>query len=300
VKNRSKRIKALVLTFLTIFTLSIIMAVPSMVFAQEEEEEAATEEQAPEPLPEELSFDISYPEIKAKSGETFEFKADLLFKGEEPKTFDIIWEAPEGWYVSVQPAYEQSEISAVKLEPGAKESLKIVAVPLVKMEPGEYNIQVTVEEEESGINAVAEFKAIVTATYQLDLRTKTGRLNTEVTSGKDNKYYLILENGGSDSIENITLSVSQPEGWMVDFDSKDIEKIDAGSKKEIEVTIKPPEKTIAGDYMVTFNANSENSNDSIDLRVTVLTPTIWGWVGIGIIVIVIVGVAVIFARLGRR
>jgi uncharacterized membrane protein len=69
---------------------------------------------------------------------------------------------------------------------------------------------------------------------------------------------------------------------------------------EIDAVINPPEKTIAGDYMLTFNASSENSNSSIDLRATVETPTIWGIVGIGIIVVVIIGVAVIFARLGRR
>ncbi|MGM0364923.1 MAG: NEW3 domain-containing protein [Actinomycetota bacterium] len=295
--NRSKKIKTLVLTFLTIFTLSIIMSVPAMVFAQEEDEAVEPE---PEPVPEELSFDISYPEIRAKAGEQFQFKADLMFVGTEAKTFDILWEAPEGWYVSVQPSYEQAEISAVKLEPGSTESLNIIAAPLVKMEPAEYDIEVIVEDEESGLNAVAQFKAIITATYELDLRTKTGRLNTEVTSGKDNKYNLIIENRGSASIENISISASQPEGWTVDFDNKEIETIESGETKEIAATIKPPEKTIAGDYMLTFNANSDNSTDSIDLRVTVLTPTVWGWVGIGIIVIVIVGVAIIFVRLGRR
>ncbi|HEY5501065.1 MAG TPA: hypothetical protein VIK09_03680, partial [Candidatus Humimicrobiaceae bacterium] len=59
-------------------------------------------------------------------------------------------------------------------------------------------------------------------------------------------------------------------------------------------------KTIAGDYMVNLNVASENSSPKMDVRVTVQTPTIWGWVGIGIIVIVIVGVAIIFAKLGRR
>jgi uncharacterized membrane protein len=39
---------------------------------------------------------------------------------------------------------------------------------------------------------------------------------------------------------------------------------------------------------------------NIDVRVTVLTPTIWGWVGIGIVVLVIAGLAVMFMRLGRR
>ena len=96
------------------------------------------------------------------------------------------------------------------------------------------------------------------------------------------------------------MSSTEPEGWRVSFDQDKIESMEAEEKIEIDVTINPPEKTIAGDYMLTFGASSENSNDSFDLRVTVETPTIWGIVGIGIIVVVIIGVAVIFARLGRR
>ena len=69
---------------------------------------------------------------------------------------------------------------------------------------------------------------------------------------------------------------------------------------EIDANIKPADKTIAGDYMVTFRANSENAEDDIELRVTVETPTIWGIVGIAVIVVVIVAVAIVFARLGRR
>jgi uncharacterized membrane protein len=38
----------------------------------------------------------------------------------------------------------------------------------------------------------------------------------------------------------------------------------------------------------------------MQVRVTVLTPSIWGWVGIIIIVVVIVGLALLFMRLGRR
>jgi len=52
--------------------------------------------------------------------------------------------------------------------------------------------------------------------------------------------------------------------------------------------------------MLNFSVNSTDASGNADLRVTVETPSIWGWVGIGIIVIVVLGVAIIFARLGRR
>ncbi|MFO7929193.1 MAG: NEW3 domain-containing protein [Candidatus Humimicrobiaceae bacterium] len=295
--TRSKKIKTAVIAIISVFTLSIIFSLPSALLAQEEE--GATEEETFE-TPEEITFDVSYPEIKAKSGQPFEFSLDLTYVGPDPLTFDLKWEAPEGWYVQIMPSYQETEISAVKLEPDKAETLNVTAMPLVKKQPGEYPIKVIASHEESGLEETAEVNAIVTATYELDFTTKTGRLNTEVTSGKDNKYTLVLNNNGSDSIENLSLSVQEPEGWMVGFENDEIETLEAGEEKEVVVTIKPPEKTIAGDYMLSFSASSDNANDSLELRVTVLTPTIWGWVGIGIIVVVIVGVAVIFARLGRR
>ncbi len=293
-KVKSKRIKSAVIAILCVFALSIIFAMPSAILAQEEEAETETD------VPEEISFDIPYPEVKAKFGESFNFKVDVSYKGDEPLTFDVNWEAPEGWYVRIKPSYQETEISAVKLDPGQEESWEISAAPQVKVEPGDYPIKIIASNEDIGLEATAEITAVITASYDMDLATKTGRLNTEVTSGKDNKYTLVVNNTGTDSIENISLSTQEPEGWLVNFDNDDIETIESGDKKEIVATIKPPEKTVAGDYVLTLNASSENAQDSLELRVTVLTPTIWGWVGIGIIVIVIVGVAIIFARLGRR
>lgn len=293
---RNKKSKTLFFTTVLLFVISLYFLLPATIFAQTTEEE--TEETV---IPEKLEFDITYPELKAKAGEQFSFKMDLTYTGkEEEVTCDLTTEGPEGWYVGVTPAYEQTEISAVKLKPVKKESLKTVAIPLVKPEPGEYKIIVKASNEELGLEATAEFLAIVTATYELGLTTKSGRLDTKVTSGKDNHLIIKLENKGSDSIEKITLSADEPEGWTVEFDPKEVEKIEAGKTKEVDVTITPPEKTIAGDYMLTISAKSENAEDKIEVRVTALTPTIWGWVGIGIIVVVIVGIAVTFARLGRR
>ena len=98
----------------------------------------------------------------------------------------------------------------------------------------------------------------------------------------------------------VKITSSEPEGWKIDFDQDEIEVLAAGEEVEIDANIKPAEKTLAGDYMVSFNAKSENAEDNVELRITVETPTIWGIVGIAVIVIVIVAVAIVFTRLGRR
>jgi len=305
-----------VFILMLVFVLSILVMAPGILMAAEDDEDAAEveeEEVVPDPVPETLVFDTVYPEIQAEAGTAYEFTFKVTYDiGDEPfgleedvtdKVFDIIVEYPEGWFAAATPAYQKEvEITAVKLKNATEESLRVVAVPLIDMEPGEFDIKVIIKStiEDDPLEGSTELKAIVTSTYKMDLKTKSGRLSTEVTSGKDNHYKLIITNNGSSNIENISLSSNEPEGWKIKFDTEEIEVLEAGEDIEIDANISPADKAIAGDYVVKFSASSDNAEDDIELRITVETPTIWGIIGIAVIVIVIVGVAFIFARLGRR
>ena len=304
-----------VFILMLVFVLSILVMVPGALLAAEEDEATEEEEEVvvPDPVPELLVFDTVYPEIQAELGTAYEFTFKLTYDmGNEPfgleedvtdKIFDIIVEYPEGWFAAATPAYQkETEITAVKLKNATEENLRVVAIPLIDMDPGEFDIKITIKSsiEDDPLEGSVEFKAIITSTYQMDLKTKTGRLSTDVTSGKDNHYKLIITNNGSASIENIALTSSEPEGWKITFDTDEIEVLEAGEEIEIDANISPAEKAIAGDYIVNLSANSDNAEDAIELRITVETPTIWGIIGIAVIVIVIVAVAFIFARLGRR
>jgi uncharacterized membrane protein len=309
------RRKIPVLILMLVFALSLMLMIPGMLLAQEEDAEADEEavEPEPEPEPETLDFDITYPEIQAELGEIYEFQFIVTYNaGDEPfgleeeeneKVFDIIVEYPETWFAAATPQYQkETEIVAVKLTSGTPETIRVVATPLINLDPGEYEIKVMLKStiEEDPLEGTADFKAIITSTYEMDLKTKSGRLSTDVTSGQDNHYKLLIKNNGSANLENVKITSSEPEGWKIEFDQEEIELLEAGEEVEIDANIKPADKTIAGDYMVTFRANSENAEDEVELRITVETPTIWGIVGIAVIVVVIVSVAIVFARLGRR
>ena len=296
----SKRVKATIISMIAIFTLSFVMLLPSIILAQETTD---TTTETTIDIPEELTFNVVYPELSAKAGNNFEFSFDVTFQGDEESTFDIVSEGPENWYIAVTPSYQESEITAVKLSPGKKESLKVTAYPpLLKEEqkPGDYEIKVLISNEDLKVSEEAVFTATITAVYELGLTAKYGVLNTKATSGKNNPFIVVLKNSGSDVIENITFKSDAPQKWIVKFSPEKIDKLNADESKDIEVTITPPDKTIAGDYMLNFSVSSKDSSDNVDVRVTVETPSIWGWVGIAIIVVVVIGVAVVFARLGRR
>ena len=91
----------------------------------------------------------------------------------------------------------------------------------------------------------------------------------------------------------------------INIQSKKTESLGTDHSREIEVAIKPPSGTIAGDYMITLEFDSDprisvSELPELDIRVTVSTPSKWGWIGLGIVIAVIAGLAVVFTRLGRR
>ena len=93
------------------------------------------------------------------------------------------------------------------------------------------------------------------------------------------------------------------ERWSITFKPDELEGLKPMEEQEVDVTIKPPAKTITGDYMITLRTNSDpltSRSPELRIRVTVGTSTKWGWIGAGIIVAVIAGLVVGFRKLGRK
>ena len=111
-----------------------------------------------------------------------------------------------------------------------------------------------------------------------------------------------VSNLSSDTIDNIKFTSSGPQGWSIDFEPDKIETLEAiTGEQTVNVNIKPAEKTVAGDYMISLRASGKQASaGEMSIRVTVVTPTIWGWVGVAIILIVVIGLIVIFMRFSRR
>lgn len=110
-----------------------------------------------------------------------------------------------------------------------------------------------------------------------------------------------LRNSGTAPLRGIELTSSEPNGWSITFDQAQIAEIPAGQTVEVTARIKPPEKAVAGDYMVTINGRPVDSKmESAEFRITVRTSTLWGVVGIGLIALSVAVVGGAVFRFGRR
>lgn len=252
-----------------------------------------------------LELKCDYPVICGKIGENLEFEVDVIWRGEERRRFDLEATAPPGLRTAILTqfgGYSEKPIAALELEPGALagNTVKIVveSVPGNLPDPGDYTVTFGVSSEEE--NETIELTARVTPRYNFIMVTQTLTLTTQVTVGEDNHLAVLMINSGATSIDNLTLTSTQPEGWTVTYHPEKIDSLAPGITQEVDVVIMPPEETAAGDWPVTLRAQSEQVFDELELRVTVLTPDIWGWMIILIIVVVIAGVGVVFWRLGKR
>ncbi|MCX5997062.1 MAG: NEW3 domain-containing protein [Chloroflexi bacterium] len=256
-----------------------------------------------------LELTCQYPALSSYAGVNYAYTISVTYSGgKESKIFDLKAVVPDGFVSSIAPGYgEGQEIASIRLDASKAypETVKLSVRPYAWKVPvpGEYPI--TFEVSSGDLKSSILLKAIVTAAYDLKMATPDGRLNTEATAGQDNNFTVTVTNSGSADLENVEVSCQakdRPNSWTVTCKPDKIDSLKAGDTKEIQVTVRPSEKTIAGDYMITVQAepNAKNAFTNLQIRTTVLTPTIWGWVGVGIVLLVVIALAVIFVRFGRR
>jgi uncharacterized membrane protein len=257
-----------------------------------------------------IELTATYSKLEITSGASVAFNIDVNYTGDVAQVFDLSATGPANWNLSITPSYPQDkQILNIRMEPptadesSSVQTIIVTATPATGYTPpvGEYPI--TVEASSGNLKSSIELTVVVTSvppTYALYLTSPNGILSTTAQTGKDNYFTLAIANQGTGDIQNISISTSKPTGWTVELSLNNIPSLAAGNYQTVDMNIKPPADTIAGDYQVNVTASGTQSSDSLEVRVTVKTSSLWGWVGIGIIVLVIVGLAVIFLRFSRR
>jgi uncharacterized membrane protein len=287
---------ARLISFLIVLVMTLsIFCLPGVALAQDE---------TPTPA-DNITMSTQYPKIDAIATGTFQFSVELNYKGTKDRIFDLNATVPQGWDVFITPQYDASKrISSISLKSsysGISETLQVTTTPpsWPLSDPGEYKIklQAVADNVEGSINLIAK----VTAKYVLTAAPANQYYNTTVKAGQDNTFSVKVTNTGTATIENIAFSSDKPEGWEVSPKPDKIDLLETQNEKAVDFNIKPPPKTVSGDYMITLTVSGKQASaERMSIRVTVETPSVWGWVGVIIIVIVVVGLIVIFMRFGRR
>jgi uncharacterized membrane protein len=236
------------------------------------------------------------PNMEGNSDSTFSYTMNLKNSTPDQQTYALTTTAERGWDVQFKEAGKN--VSSVLVEPGASKSVSVDVKPPQNVTAGSYKIPI--KATSGNATASLDLEASVRGSYKLELTTPTGLLSTDITAGRSKAIELQISNKGSAPLTDLTLSSNAPIDWEVNFDQKEIRKLDAGQSTTVKATIKAANKAIAGDYVASFTVSSPEASSDATFRIAVETSMLWGWIGVLIIAAVLYFVYYLFQKYGRR
>lgn len=250
-----------------------------------------------EKLPPSLGLDVELPTLKGSPTTTFRYQATLKNDGDQDLTVNMGADAPEGFLVSIKSSSQ--EVTSLPLKANESKRLDIEVKLPPQVPAGQYPLTVRAQGGEA--QAMLELTAEVTGQPELSVTAPEGRLSGQAYAGRETPLKIVLENTGSADARSVELSSSEPSGWAVAFEPKQVAEIPPGQQVEVTAKILPAEKAVAGDYMLTVRARPQDgTSQSVDFRITVLTSTLWGVAGMALIAVAVVVVGLAVVRFGRR
>lgn len=245
-----------------------------------------------------VTLTSDYPSLQGASGTDFTFNFNLRNDSAEDLTFAVTAVGPEGWEVNATLTGQAQAASAV-VEANGSAGVSVSVKPPTDVEPGTYDINVRATVGDRTIDA--QPTVVITGTNALTLSTPDERLSNSGAAGSSITQQLVVNNGGTQPLENVALSATAPTDWTVTFSpSETIESIAAGQDATVTATLVPSNDAIAGDYVVTYNARAANADGSVEIRMTIETSPLFGFVGLALIALVLFGLWWVFQKYGRR
>ncbi|MGH3650717.1 MAG: NEW3 domain-containing protein [Acidimicrobiia bacterium] len=245
----------------------------------------------------EVTLTPDFPGLRTPAGEAATFSVELRNDTPTDLQFELDSAGPAGWEVTAQPSTE-SQASTIQVDSGSTATINVAATSPARAEAGQYSISVQATSPETEVSA--EMIVEIVGSFSLELTTVDQRLSTEVSADGSSELELVVTNTGTAPIQGIEMSSTPPSGWDVSFAQPGIAELGAGQSVSVVATITPSDQAIAGDYVITFSAVSEQARSEVDIRTTVNPSALWGFVGIGLIALTLAGLAWVFRRFGRR
>lgn len=238
-----------------------------------------------------------FPGLRVPAGETASFSVELRNDTPSDLEFELGSAGPAGWEVTAEPTTEP-QATTIQVDSGSTAQVTVEATSPPGADAGQFPISVQATSPETQVQT--EMIVEIVGSFSIDLTTADQRLSTEVSADGSSEVPLVITNTGTAPILGIELTSTAPTNWDVTFAEPAIAELGAGQSVNVAATVTPSDQAIAGDYVITFRANSDEASTEVDIRTTVNPSALWGFVGIALIVLTLAGLAWVFRRFGRR
>ena len=238
-----------------------------------------------------------FPGLRVPAGQTASFSVELRNDTPGDLQFELNASGPTGWNLTAEPSNEPNA-ATIQVASGTSTTVNVDATSPPGAEAGQYPIEVSASSPTGDTSA--EMVVEIVGSYAVELTTPDQRLNADVAAQSTTDISLVVSNTGTAPITGLELGATAPSGWNVEFVEPLIATLEAGQSMEAVASVTPSDQAIAGDYVITFNATSEQADDEVDIRTTLNPSTLWGLVGVILIVSTLAALAWVFRHFGRR
>ena len=249
-------------------------------------------------MPAHLSMTTELPELRGSPSSSFSYDVTLSNESGREAVARLDSAAPQGFRVTFKEGYGSQELTSIPVKPGEKRQLKVSVDPGSDVQAGTYQVGIQAATDDS--KAQLALALDITGRPEIELSGPNDRLSADAHAGEETPLNLVLTNRGTAPARGLKLSSDEPSGWKITFAPESIEELAPGQTQPVKAMIKPSDKAIAGDYMVTLTAGGDGASKSSDFRVTVETSTMWGIVGVVVIAAAVVALSLAVMRFGRR
>jgi uncharacterized repeat protein (TIGR01451 family) len=248
--------------------------------------------------PASIKLEPTLPALRGTPTTTFDYQVKITNQSSKDAMFNLAADAPSGFTTTFKHGYDTAEITGLPITAGNSDTITLEVKANPSIAAGQYPIVFKVQA--GSLSASTPLGLEVTGQPQLALTGPQERLSGEATAGQASTFPFTVSNNGSAPAQNLKFSASAPSDWTVTFDPDSVPALDANGTQQVNVKITPSDKAIAGDYVVTVNANADGTSQSAEFRVTVNTSTIWGIVGLIVIAVAVIIIVLAVLRYGRR
>jgi uncharacterized membrane protein len=245
----------------------------------------------------ELEVISTFTDVTVTAGSSITFPIALWNTGEKDALCLLtVPVAPENWktvFIS-----DDIEVSSLLIAAAESTTVRLRVTPPNSVETGAYALTASVASGE-GAETILHFNINVAGSYSLGLELST--LYKTVTIGQSLTFTAKVTNDGQSPITTVYLEADLPSDWEATITPTQVSSIAARGSTTYTVDVMTPADTVAGDYLVTVKAYSDQmESDEIDLRVTTQASNTWGYIGFGLAVVALVGMYFGFKRFKRR
>jgi len=234
--------------------------------------------------------------VEATTNETFRYNSILNNSESEAVTYNLSAKMPAGWQIIYR--VEGTSVTSLQLDPNSTKDVSIEITCPLATKPEKYKIPVQAISNKDTLQL--DLEAVVRGSYALEISTPSGRLSDEIVAGNSKEILLVVKNTGTLPLNSLELSSQLPSKWETSFSPSSIEQLEPGKQADIKVTLKVPDKTIAGDYVTKMTVRTANSTAETSIRMMVKTSLLSGWVGIVVILAAAGLIYYLIRKYGRR